>query len=449
MYVLNSKKMKSKILTISILCFSKILLAQDSMRVETVVDTAFKTPQYIAAYDDVFLSHQETKWLLKADLIGLLGIIEGKNRYGTYTFSKPIGLEFEHKLSKTLSINTGISGHSQLGYTQGALLLEPRWYFNKNKLAADNPLIDNLNGSYLSLRAKATRRFLTNENLPYERKPWSLKLNYGIQKRVFNNFYVNYRVGMGYGLRENLLVASRIIEDQGEDWFFDSDFTLGLAFGGGKKKVVNTCDLFRCFETEKSLWKFDITKLVPSFNNFFQASDLSMAYEFKLGQSKAWSMNIGFDGYLSRLHFGNAYSSVIGAPKKHNFYTAIGYFSLAPRYYYNINKNIAKGISANNLSGCYLSLEIGLGMSAPSQSINIGGQSASVFIANQDYNLANSWKIIPKWGVQKRLFKRGFVDFSFAPYWYQETTKSLHPLLNHQYKNHNFFKSDFKIGFAF
>ena len=200
--------MKSKILIIIVLCFAKTLFAQDSVRIETVVDTAFKTPQYIAAYDDVFLSHKETKWLLKADLIGLLGMIEGKNRYGAYTFSKPISLEFEHKLSKSISISTGLSIHSQLFYSQLTLLFEPRWYFNKNKLIAKNQSADNLNGSYLSLRGNATHRFLVNNIVPFKSDVWSVRLNYGIQKRVFNNFYVNYRVGLGYGSKDNLMTAS-------------------------------------------------------------------------------------------------------------------------------------------------------------------------------------------------------------------------------------------------
>ncbi len=437
--------MKSKILTVIALCFSKMLFAQDSLRVETVVDTAFKTPQYVAAYDDVFLSHQETKWLLKADIIGLLGMTEGKNQFGTYTFSKPIGLEFEHKLSKNISINTGLAGHSQWFYTNFTFLFEPRWYFNKNKLTTDNVLINNLNGSYLGLRGKATRRFLVNDNLFFKPNTWSLRLDYGIQKRVFNNFYVNYRVGLGYGSRDNLLPAGRMIVAEEENAFFDSDFTLGLAFGGGKKKTINTCDLFRCYETEKSLLKFDITNLFPAFDKYFQSSKLRTAYEFKLRNSKAWSINAGLDMYLSRINFGK-----LATLPKSIFYSSIAYFSLAPRYYYNINKNIAKGKSANNLSGCYVSVEMGIGATGPSKPITLSGQSFHVFITNEDYYTANSWRIIPKWGIQKRLFKRGFVDFSFAPYWYQKTVKVIPAnVWNDSYKEHNYLKTDFKIGFAF
>ncbi len=432
--------MKSKILIIIALCFAKMLFAQDSIRIETVTDTAFKTPQYISVYDDVFLSHKETKWLFKADLMGLLGMIEGKNYYGAYTFSKPISLEFEHKLSKPVSINTGLSIHSQLFYSQLTVLFEPRWYFNKNKLTTKNQSADNLNGSYLSLRGNATHRFLANDIFSFKSNVWSLRLNYGIQKRVFNNFYINYRAGLGYGSRDNLMTASGYIENNQDNLFIDSDFTLGVAFGSGKKKAVNTCDLFRCFETEKRLWKFDITNLLPSLDKFFQSSSLRTAYEFKLGNNKAWSINAGLDMYLSRTNFGPWASS----------YTSIAYFSLAPRYYYNINKNIAKGKSANNLSGCYLTLEMGLGATGPTKPITIAGQSVAPFFAKEDYYQANSWKIIPKWGVQKRLFRKGFVDFSFAPYWYQKTLKVIPTnVWISSYKEHNFLKPDFKIGFAF
>ena len=64
--------MNSKILIIIILCFAKIVTAQDTLRVETVVDSTFRTPQYETVFDDVFLSHQEAKWLFKADFTGLL-----------------------------------------------------------------------------------------------------------------------------------------------------------------------------------------------------------------------------------------------------------------------------------------------------------------------------------------------------------------------------------------
>jgi hypothetical protein len=428
--------MKPKILIISFLCFSRMLFSQDSIRVETVVDTAFKTPQYELAFDDVFLSHQETKWLLKGDLIGLLGL----NRADNHRLNKPVGFEFEHKLSKSVSLNVGLKADliGRLGsYNEipFILSLESRWYLNQKKLQASNQSENNLNGSYVSLRTRYTTTHTQGNNTYSEsHNKTSVSLNYGIQKRVFNNMYFNYRVGIGAVQQPiNSIIKNRW------DFGFENEFTLGLALGGGKKKTVNSCDLFRCFENEHSLWKFDVSRLLPVFNKNYTQSNLNAAYEFKLRNSKAWSINTNLDIYLNR--FRNSFAN-----SDKNFYYNTAYLSLAPRYYYNINKDIAKGKSANNLSGCYLSLEIGGSVSSSLQKLN---EYYSIPIGTI-WGREQSLKIIPKWGIQKRLFKNGFMDFSVAPYWYQRSYNDLLPSSYLRFfKEHNYLKTDFKIGFAF
>jgi hypothetical protein len=433
--------MKSKLFIIIILYFSKNLIAQDSLRVETVVDSTFKTPQYVAAYDDVFLSHQETKWLLKGDFMGLFG----QNNGGVYYFTKPIGFEFERKLSNSISINAGLKtdfiARSSTNNIPIVMSLEARWFLNQKKLQAANQSENNLNGSYVSLRGRMTKSPFLNLAAASEiLNNASITLNYGIQKRVFNNMYFNYRLGLGVIEQPlNSFIKQRW------DLGFENEFTLGLTLSGGKKKTVNSCDFFRCFETEQNLWKFDISKLLPVFNKYNMSSSLNAAYEFKLGDSKAWSINTNLDIYLRRLKF------VYAPISDQNFYFQTAYLSVAPRYYYNINKDIARGKSANNLSGCYFSLEVGAGVRSSLQKLATVPGFAGPGYDPDDFGVEHVLKIIPKWGIQKRLSKNGFIDFSFAPYWFMGKDKGLNNDIIGGFngKNDNFLKTDIKIGFAF
>jgi hypothetical protein len=362
--------MKTKLLTIILLCFFKALIAQDTLQITTEKGD-FITPQYSTAYDDVFMNKKETKWLLKLNLTPLINSLQILN--------------FEHKLGKNLSVNYA------LGALKGKTLIsvQPRLYFKNDTQNA----VNNLNGSYIGLNAMYALDDLGGEG---KKNPnWGLVLNYGLQKRVFNNWYIDYQVGVGM---DKFNFNNNNPQTNDSHYWLHNTFTLGLAFGGGKKSSTNTCDLFNCFEEENSLWKFDFRNIYKRTPIFGYSININPEYERKIGQS-SFSVNssIGF-GYYN-------YSSLEG----------YGYgAAIEPRYYYNLKKRIANGKSANNLSGNYFSLNIGGGYTNW-DSRNTSGTSSNPIVQFSKFR-GTRYILEPRWGIQRRLFKNGFVDLSVSPF---------------------------------
>ena len=479
--------MKSKILIIIVLCFAKILFAQDSVRIETVVDTAFKTPQYIAAYDDVFLSHKETKWLLKADLIGALGAIFDNDRT-----LRPSSIELERKIGKTVSVNLGVSSFLELENLVDPIMgdkvqsftyfIEPRYYLGMNKRIEKGVAANNLNGNYVSLQAGFTKNFLDlsidgakgyRPKLPLDKYKFSL--NYGMQRRVFNHFYVNYKLGLGVVKTElltaNVDFSTNVITRKSSDethFGIDNHFTIGLAFGGGKKlNTNNLCDLFRCFEEENQLLKIDIKGLLNRIETGRISSNLSIGYEHKLGKS-SFSIDIDWFSKFNLYKFDNSgysygilekglvsygYSWFNNPNNNPNPTNSISKYhttsiTIEPRFYYNMKRRIAKGKTANNLSGSYVS--VGFTGGYDYDALPKGNY---IDIENQliGNSLSQLWvQTAIKWGHQRRLFKNGFMDFSIAPFWsgFSKITTETGSVFKNSYTS-DYFIADFKIGFAF
>jgi hypothetical protein len=416
--------MKPKFLTIILLCFFKTLTAQDTLQV-TTEKGEFIPPQYSTAYDDVFMNKKETKWLLKLDI--------------TPFPSKLQILTYERKVNKNLSMNYGLGTAGRLNNLKLLLSVQPRWYFSKK---TEN-VVNNLNGNYVGLNALySLGQVIGQEN----KTNWGLVANYGIQKRIFNNWYFDYQLGVGVD-------KFNFPDSKTDDVHFrlHHKLALGLAFGGGKKGQTNTCDLFSCFEEESSLWKLDLLTLYNQYHHDVFYVNIHPEYERKIGQS---SFSVNTDVTISYSQFDNQ-------QKKYGLKAAI-----EPRFYYNMKKRIAKGKSANNLSGNYFSFNISGGYNDESRATyNIDGRELKAVNIH-----GTAYVIEAKWGIQRRLFKNGFLDFSLAPVRFQKsyltysgktasgemlTAKPYKPLLGEGLKYFKFENRisvpliDFKVGFAF
>lgn len=414
--------MKFKSLLIFLLFCTKMLVGQDSLTVETVQDSAFTPPQYSSVYDDVFMNKKETKWLIKVDALGLINLKVGESRLkgNNSIFSNTLRLkiDFEHKLFSNLSINysAGIifnNNKYQINTIDEYVLgIEPRWYFKSKKNAK---MIQNLNGNYVSLNysQSANDLFTKKESNFNKFRPsldWSVVTSYGIQKRIFNFGYIDYQIGFGIG--RNNLTDNVDFRSLDINYWLHNKFTLGLAFGGGKKSQTNTCDLFRCYEEENNLWKFDIRKIYKNNGDDIYTISFNPEYEHKIKKS-SFSINTGIE-----LSYKRFYHFVLEYGVKGTF---------EPRYYYNLNKRIAQGKTANNLSGGYFSLEVSGGYSE-----SIDAITYPIFLTNDTINKTQNnvyyYAFEPKWGIQKRLFKNGFMDLSFSLIKYKTSfaTRELH-----------------------
>jgi hypothetical protein len=364
--------MKSKITLPFLLLFFNQLVAQEVITTE--VQDSFKTPQYEVVYDDVFLSKKETKSLLKIDATAFLNIGNDftPGRRG-------LGIEYEHKISRYYSLNSGVfMDRDLLDRSSGlSLYIEPRWYFNQKA--------NNLNGEYLALREELFILYQSNTTLKF-----------GSQRRVYNNWYANFNAGLVYKNTFNNATISKNENTIG----YVGDFTIGLAFGGGKKAEIEACNVFKCFEEEKSLFKIDLRGLLVELGENKFLSQPIIGFEHKL--ATAWSVNheIRFD---------------ISSPKKSDFSKSqkfIAEYYLEPRYYYNMKKRIAQGKSANNLSGNYFSIAVGYRYLK--EDFDLFGNPRG----GSRENITKTFIFIPKFGIQRKIFNKGFVDISFAPFQY-------------------------------
>jgi hypothetical protein len=290
---------------------------------------------------------------------------------------------------------------------------------------------------------------LTSAALGNDKLLWSA--NYGFQKRIFNHWYLDYKMGLGFYKADRYVYSPILTIIPKDKWRVDliNQFSIGYTFGSGKHKNINSCDIFRCFEEEKSLWKIDVRQIFNN-NQYYLSSYLMTGYEQKLGNS-AWSLNTELKGGFSR------YSG--SSPNfRYNSYSVSA--TIEPRYYYNLKKRISTGLSVNNLSGCYISLAMtkGYGKSV---------FSGKYYPSNEEFKGRYEEQplfIIPKWGIQKRIFKHGFADFSLAPIRFNKTfydntynsvqnnTKSKGSTQSWQYSTIGKIPvpiADFKIGFAF
>lgn len=431
--------MRLKSLTIICLCACQIALGQDTLRLETTQDSTFKTPQYVDAFDDLFSSQKETKWLFKLDWMPFFN--------KTTSLIRDVGLtmEFERKIAKNVSINTGLFMDRKLCFQSNqifqksssvSLAIETRWFLNNRKRNLSN----NLNGYYLSLGGTISKYlFIYNNTLQTRYSPkilfdqYEISLNYGLQKRIFKNWYVNYHIGLNYLNQDNLP----------KDWPYDrrqlgmqAQFAFGTAFGGGKSSKYETCDVFRCFQEEKTLLKLDIRWLLETLKKNDVLTQMMVGYETKLNNS-AWSLNMEVKPllywYNNQVHT-KYIDKIISV-----------HVGLEPRYYYNLKKRIARGKSANNLSGNYLSLATYFTHEKKTYKNFSTWQNPD--FARQSYE-RNYVTIAPKIGLQRRLFKRGFADISLAPW--QLNYGNINPKGKYVIVNNNSIPVfDTKIGFAF
>lgn len=181
------------------------------------------------------------------------------------------------------------------------------------------------------------------------------------------------------------------------DWFIRSEARIGFGFtSSGDNYRATTCDVFRCFEAQRSWLKIDFTRMFY-ISGTKKDVNLGLDYEFKIGQS-AWSINQAI-----RAKFGS-YKGTFTNYSSSGIYTSTytvgpywsGSYSFEPRYYYNLKKRIAYGKSANNLSANYLSVLNGLDFyKNPNGELQFFKRHTGLV-----------------YGIQRRLVKNGYFDLN-------------------------------------
>ena len=325
------------------------------------------------------------------------------SRDGAIEFNVTAG--YEQKIGKSLSLNTLLDfwtvDESKNSSTFSAII-EPRFYLNQR--------VSNLSGTYVGLKFQQN---LTGNNYDpdYFTKSFNQRigLSFGIQNRFLKTGLID--IGIMAGVENSTSItpiweksgqgyydsrfSGKYYESKETDWFLRSEARIGFGLTSSADNYKATsCDIFRCFEAQRSWLKIDFTRMFYISGNKKDVN-LGLDYEFKIGQS-AWSINqalrVKFDSYKGT--YTNYNSS---GPSTSSFSVGpywSGSYSFEPRYYYNLKKRIAYGKSANNLSANYVSLLNGLDFyQNPYGDLRFHKRHTGLV-----------------YGVQRRLVKNGFFD---------------------------------------
>jgi hypothetical protein len=421
--------MNAKIWIILFLCTSQTVFGQDTLQITTEIDTTFKNTKYFIAYGDADLANQVTTRMFKFDPLSWL-------LFGNESASQ-LKLEYEHKLNPSLSVNAAI------GF-QGAIVgstfltrnmyssfswvasIEPRWYLGMAEKVRKKQAANNLSGNYIGVRLST---FITPSgwaNTAIEQKTlpdslitaatqsrlmgYRLELNYGIQRRLFKRGYVTFSFGGGVALEEGIRVDNVVTKTLSTKtlWrpFVNNKVSFGWVFGGDSKNSktnVTQCDLFRCFEEEGKLFKINLLGLAKILDLRNVATETTASYEFWLNKENSFSLN-------SSLYFRGEYlkappSELNSLQKAPSWLVETG-ARIEGRYYYNLQKRIASGKSAQNFSANYWGLPIDYSHS--------NYVTTSKFVQDPK-TTETTFKIGFVYGAQRRLFKNGYLDLNLGP----------------------------------
>jgi hypothetical protein len=360
--------MKYLIFIITFFSVTTRLFSQDSINVRTEIDT-FKQSNYEGQFDYVFSRKEPQKQLFKSGILNALSgghsemfsyerkIGEDISLHFSLNMLKSLGLSTDRILGRDITDSTTYESEPRLGFS-----FEPRWYFNMKRDIKNGLNANNFHGSYLGLRTSfeietspinnvrsnsdSTSFFSTPQN-DYNHYI-SNELCFGIQRRILKYQYIDFGISTGIRTRIRTEIPT---EQRQTQWIFNYRLAYGFLLNGSSKGKNNAakCDALRCFEEEHSMLKIGLSNLINQLNERRFTGILSIAYEQKIPKTQfsiESSISIGgnlhtkSDTKVSK--FENKYGFIIG---------------VMPRYYYDLKKRIAKGESADNLSGGYFGVK--------------------------------------------------------------------------------------------
>jgi hypothetical protein len=296
--------------------------------------------EYLSPLEYAFMMHEETPWMFKLSLP-----IPGGSSYRTissindnrFNTGSVLGLFFERKIGKDWSIDMGASylgTANDISYFD--LKIAPRWYYQMRKKIKEGKSGNHLSGNYFSTGLVYQRNTVSANWLTFFGE-------WGFQRRYLANGFLDFGLRAGYS---NPL-------DSGTEGSFTlgSNVNIGIAFAKDRQGLDDSrlCDVFKCYEAERRLFKVNIFQL---FNSIFIddvqsiRSTIELGYEEKIGNSP-FSIAAHIAGTFSR-------------SKNQDFFRTRGFTlttRIGPRYYYNLKRQIAKGNSGNGLSANYFALE--------------------------------------------------------------------------------------------
>ncbi len=411
------------------LCTAQTAFCQDTLLISTEIDSNFKNTKYFIAYADADLANQATTNMFKFDPLSWL-------LFGNESASQ-LKLEYEHKLNPSVSLNAAVGFQGAIAgstfLTRNMLTsfswvasIEPRWYFDMAEKVRRKQAANNLSGNYIGVRLTTfiTPSDWSNTAIAYKTNPdslitaanqsrlmsYRLELNYGIQRRLFKQGYVTFSFGGGVAMEEGIRVDNIATKALSTKTLFrpfvNNKVSFGWVFGGdSKNSKTNTtqCDLFRCFEEEDKLFKINLLGLAKILDLRNIATETTASYEFWLDKENSFSLN---SSLKFRGEYLNAPPTELNSLQKVPSWLVETGARIEARYYYNLQKRIASGKSAQNFSANYWSLPIDY---THSRYVTTDKFVQSTTTTETDIRIGFVY------GIQRRLFKNGYMDINFGP----------------------------------
>ncbi len=325
---------------IALMLCPTVIKAQSDSLSYTQESRQDSTIAYLSPLEYAFMMHEETNWLLKANLL-----IATENRN-----IETLKLSLEKKIAPGFSLNAvllniaNFSIGNNLSYGM-EFSLESRWYYKMRRNIRENKSTANLSGTYLALgtgyrKVKSDVDYFTvYSNLDF----LQVFAKWGLQRRFLKRGYVDFGIRAGTNFSLNGIHSPSLQ--------FGTYVDAGLAFARDKHKLDfdKLCPVLKCHSADRFLLKtnlVDIINITYVRKSFFGSFSPNIAAELKIGTSP-FSINSKLGLRLGYQSSGNYDFNI---------------FSLSPqllvesRYYYNLNRRILMGKSGNGLSANYVSL---------------------------------------------------------------------------------------------
>ncbi len=344
---METKKMKmSKTLqhiswlALALFLFINMAHAQSDSLSYTEENSTDRIIDYLSPMEYAFMLHEETNWLLKANLL-----VTSENHYMN-TFK----LSLEKKIADGFSLNAAAlyraSAFDADLWSYGMeFSIESRWYYAYRNKVRNKQAATHLSGVYLAVgggyRYTAATFSSWNESSISSFVPLFAK--WGLQRRFLNRGYVDF----GFSVGTQLALSDRFSSMISLGTYVDA----GLAFTRDKQKLDFTklCPVLRCHAADRFLLKtnlVDIVSLGYVRKTFIGSVIPNISAEFKIGKSP-FSIN-------SKLQCGLQYSTSLNYD--FDSYTLSPKLIVEGRYFYNLKSRILKGKTGNGLSANYVSL---------------------------------------------------------------------------------------------
>lgn len=415
--------MKHLIASSAILLFAAtfVYAQNDSTTISIQQETGLPEKQrFIDRYDYVFGVLEPARFLFKWDAASMLPVLGINADQSAYTRAEAsVALGAEVKISPAFSLNA--SYQFGLGQNFGTIFsiddpsyshiirLEPRWYFGMPRRIRKGLSANNFSGNYFGLELLYAGNAGKKEAQVPRRLYQGAALRFGIQRRLFRYGY--FDMSYGVGLRD---YPATVYHRGATNLFADARLAVGLALSTpkpGTRASSGYCDVLQCFREEKRMFKIDLFNLLRVASTDQAKSSARFAWEEKIaGSPFSIEAQVIFDGAYS--NYKNFNQTVL---KAYN----LGFGGhIQGRYYYGLQRRIARGQSGNNLSGAYVGLQVDWRQNHGEW--NQRGDFPPYL--TESTSTQTTAGVAPVWGIQYRLFRRGFIDFNLGAGWGTQKT---------------------------